>query len=114
MGLCLEPSGVTPRQPLDPCGNSLKGWGFGIRGIPDQTPGPHQSRSVYPMSALQVPDDTDTNGQSGGCESSAASSAPAPSLASLQPLLASAGPQPHWAAMEGDEADELTPTPHSS
>ena len=46
------------------------------------------------MSAPQVPDDTDTNGQSGGCESSAASSAPAPSLASLQPLWHLPAPSP--------------------
>lgn len=75
---------------------------------------PHQSGSVYPMHALQVPDNSDTNGQSRGCESSAASSAPGPILASLQPLLAPVAPSPPWAVIGGDEAGELVPSFHSS
>lgn len=75
---------------------------------------PHQSRLVYAMPALQVPDDSDTTGPSGGYESSAASSVPTPTLASPQPFLASVCPQPHRAKIEGDEAEELVPALHNS
>lgn len=114
MELNLEPSGVTPQRALGSLGKFSERLGPRHKG--NLRPGLSKSPSnqISPLHAcLQVPDSSDTNGQSGGRESSAASSAPAPILASLQRLRAPACPHPQWAAVERNEAEELVTTFHT-